>query len=129
MRLPSSERARWALVVLAGVLVLVAAQVVWLAANRRGYPLYADEAGYMTIALNDHAALASRGLDGFWDAIQTQVPNAPLVPALTALVYTVHTGILVSYAVPLGFLVLLALATYGIGERLAGPRIEALAAL
>src|SRR4051812_32769109 len=129
MRLPSSERARWALVVLAGALVLVAAQALWLAANRRGYPLDTDEAGYMTIALRDHVALASSGLDGFWEAIQTQVPNAPLVPALTALVYTVHTGILISYAIPLGFLVLLVLATYGIAERLAGPRIGALAAL
>lgn len=127
--MPSSERARWALAVLGGTLLIVVVQVLWLAANRRGYPLDVDESGYMTIALIDHARLAGGGLDDYWQAIQEQVPNAPLVPALTALVYSVHTGILASFTVLLGFLVLLVMAVYGLAERLAGPRIGALAAL
>ena len=129
MRAPTSERARWALVVAVGTLLLVAMHAVWLVANRRGYPMDTDEAGYMTIALNDHAALSSGGLGDFWDIVQRQTPNAPLVPALTALLYTVHTGILISYAVLLGFLILLVAAVYGIVKRLAGPRLGALAAL
>jgi 4-amino-4-deoxy-L-arabinose transferase-like glycosyltransferase len=123
------DRRTWALGVFACAIVIVAIQVAWLIANRRGYPLDIDEAGYISIALVDHAALSTGGLHGFWHAIQVQTPNAPLVPALTALVYTVHTGILASFAVTLGFLVLLVMAVYGIAAELAGPRVGALAAL
>jgi 4-amino-4-deoxy-L-arabinose transferase-like glycosyltransferase len=129
MRAPSSPRARWALVVLAAALTLVVIHVTWLLANRRGYPLDVDEAGYMAIALHDHAGLASGGLDGYWHAIDSQYPQAPLVPALTALVYLIHPGIVISFPVILAFFVLLVMSTYAIAERLSGPRIGALAAL
>jgi 4-amino-4-deoxy-L-arabinose transferase-like glycosyltransferase len=129
MRRLSSERAHWALLVAGGLVALVAVQLAWLFANRRGYPLFIDEAGYVAIAIKDHAALAQDGLGGFWDTIAAQAPHAPLVPALTALLYTVHTGILISFGVVLGFLVLLVAAVYGIAERLTSPRAAALAAL
>jgi 4-amino-4-deoxy-L-arabinose transferase-like glycosyltransferase len=128
MRRLTSERARWAFVVAGALVGLVAIQLAWLIANRRGYPLSIDEAGYIAIALKDHSALANDGVGGFWNAIEAQAPHAPLVPALTALLYTVHTGILISFGVVLGFLVLLVGAVYGIAERLASPRAAALAA-
>ncbi len=114
---------RAVLVLLGFTALVVALDISWLAADRRGFPLDIDEAGYMTIALSDHAALAHAGLGSFWHAIESQAPNAPLVPALTALVYVVRTSILASFAVELGFLVVLALATYGAGARLLGRRV------
>ena len=56
--------------------------VWWLLVDRRGFPLDIDEAGYMTIALGDHAGLAHGGITGYWHAVESQAPNAPLVPAL-----------------------------------------------
>lgn len=129
MRLPASERARWALLVLAGGLALLAFDLWWVATYRDGYPLNIDEAAYITIGLNDYFGFQDGGLGGWWDAVQGQAPNAPLVPALTSLVHVVEPGVLQGFAVLGGFMVLLGLAIYGIGERLAGPRPGAVAAL
>jgi len=124
-----SERARWALVVAAGALLLLAIDVWWVATYRHGYPLDVDEAGYTTIALADYFGLKSGGLHGWWELVQSQTPNAPLVPAITSLLFVVKTGVLEGFATLIGFLVLLAFAIYGIAERLVGPRLGALAAL
>lgn len=129
MRLPASERARWALVVALGALALVAINVWWVATYRHGYPLNVDEAGYTSIGLVDYFGLRGQGLGGWWDAVQRQVPVAPLVPAMTSLLLVFKAGVLEGFGILIGFLVLLAFATYGIGERLAGPRLGALAAL
>jgi len=129
MRLPASETARWALVVAAGALLLVALNVWWVATYRHGYPFNVDEAGYTSIALTDYFAFRGAGLSGWWEAVQNQTPNAPLLPALTSIVMIVKAGVLEGFGVLIGFLVLLAFAIYGIGERLAGPRWGALAAL
>jgi len=129
MRPPASERLRWALVVLGAGLALLALDAWWLAANRHGFPLNIDEAAYTTIGLNDYFALRSGGLGGWWDAVQSQAPNAPLVPALASLLYVAKAGAIEGFGVLGGFAVLLGLAIYGIGERLAGPRLGALAAL
>jgi 4-amino-4-deoxy-L-arabinose transferase-like glycosyltransferase len=120
---------RWLALTLAFAVLLVTIHVWWLVDDRRGFPLDIDEAGYMTIALNDHAALAHGGLPSYWHAVESQYPYAPLVPALTAFVYLVRTSILASYAVELAFLLLLAAACYGVAARLAGPRVGSLAAL
>jgi dolichyl-phosphate-mannose-protein mannosyltransferase len=61
--------------------------------------------------------------------VQSQTPNAPLVPALTSLVLLLKPGVLEGFGVLIGFLALLTMSAYGIGERLAGPRLGALAAL
>ncbi len=124
-----SERARWALVVAAGALLLVAIDVWWVATYRHGYPLDVDEAGYTTIALADYFGLRGGGLHGWWEVVQSQTPNAPLVPAITSLIFVVKAGMLEGFATLIGFLVLLAFAIYGIAERLVGPRLGALAAL
>lgn len=129
MRLPASESARWALVVAAGALVLVAISLWWVAEHRHGYPLNVDEAGYAAIGLVDYFGLRGGGLGGWWDAVQSQAPVAPLVPAMTSLLLVFSTGVLQGFGVLIGFLVLLAFATYGIGERLAGARLGALSAL
>ncbi|HZO07357.1 MAG TPA: glycosyltransferase family 39 protein [Solirubrobacterales bacterium] len=128
-RLPSSERARWTLVVAAGCLVMVAINVWWVATYRHGYPMDIDEAGYTMIAINDHLGFENGGLSGWWDAIQSQTPHAPLLPALTSVVHLVSTGVMQGFLVLILFGALLTLAAFGIGERLAGPRLGALAAL
>lgn len=129
MRLPASQRARWALIVALGSLALVALDVWWVATFRHGYPFDVDEAGYTSIALADYLGLRGGGLHGWWEVVQNQTPNAPLLPAITSLVMVVKAGVLEGFGVLIGFLVLLTFAIYGIGERLAGPRLGALAAL
>ncbi|HEX3174082.1 MAG TPA: hypothetical protein VHQ43_07675 [Solirubrobacterales bacterium] len=129
MRLPTSQAARWALIVAGGCLLLVALNVWWVATYRHGYPFDVDEAGYTSIALIDYLSLKGAGLHGWWEAVQNQTPNAPLLPAVTSLVMVIKAGVLEGFGVLIGFLVLLVFATYGIGERLAGPRLGALAAL
>jgi 4-amino-4-deoxy-L-arabinose transferase-like glycosyltransferase len=129
MRLPSSERARWLLAVVVGCLVLAAFNIWWVATYRHGYPLDVDEAGYTMIGLNDYFGLEFHGLHGWWEAVQTQTPNAPLLPAITSLVLVFSPGVLQGFGVLIVFGALLTLATYGIGERLAGPRLGAIAAL
>jgi hypothetical protein len=124
-----SERARWALVVAGGLLIVAAIDIWWLATYRHGYPLNIDEAGYTSIGLVDWLGLRNGGLHGWWEAVQTQTPNAPLVPALTSLVLVVKAGVMEGFATLLGFWILLGFASYGIGERLAGPRLGAFAAL
>ncbi len=129
MRLPASERLRWALLVAAAGLALLAVDAWWIASHRHGYPLNIDEAAYTTIGLGDYLGLRTGGLHGWWEAVQVQTPNAPLVPALASLLYLLKAGVVEGFGVLGGFMVLLGLAIYGVGERLAGPRLGALAAL
>ncbi len=114
---------------LLGLLAIVAMNVWWIATYRHGYPLTIDESGYIAFALEDHFALQSGGLHGWWDAVQGHAPYAPLVPAVTSLAFVFKTGVLEGFGVLIGFLALLGLASFGIGERLAGPRLGALAAM
>lgn len=127
--LPASERARWALVVAIGTLLLAAVHIWWIATYRHGYPLDVDEAGYIGIGVTDYIGFRTDGLSGWWDAFQSQTPNAPLVPAIASVLLLIKPGVLEGFGVLIGFLVLLVLATYAVGERLAGPRLGALAAL
>ena len=119
----------WFAVFLLGLLAIVAMNVWWIATYRHGYPLTIDESGYIAFALEDHFALQSGGLHGWWDAVQGHAPYAPLVPAVTSLAFVFKTGVLEGFGVLIGFLALLGLASFGIGERLAGPRLGALAAM
>lgn len=124
-----NENWRWAIVVAIGCLVLAAIHVWWVGTYRHGFPLDVDEAGYTGIALNDYFALENGGPRAWWEAVQTQTPNAPLLPAITSLVLVFSPGVMQGFGVLIAFGVLLTLASYGIGERLAGPRLGALAAL
>jgi 4-amino-4-deoxy-L-arabinose transferase-like glycosyltransferase len=125
----TSAAQRWALIVAVGVLVLVAIDFWWFLHYRDGFPLDVDEAGYTTIGLMDYLGYQNGGLHGWWEAVQTQTPNAPLLPALTSIPLLVQPGVMAGFATLTGFVVVLAFATYGIGERLAGPKLGALAAL
>jgi 4-amino-4-deoxy-L-arabinose transferase-like glycosyltransferase len=124
-----SERGRWALLVLGAALLLVAFNAWWVATYRDGYPFDIDEAGYTGFAVMDYFGLKSGGIDGWWETIRSIPGAAPLAPALASLLMPIDPGILHGFAVLGFFLIVLALATYGIGERLAGPRLGALAAL
>jgi hypothetical protein len=73
----------WLRVTLACAVALVVIDVWWLVAYRRGFPVDVDEAGYMTIALNDHAALAHGGLTSYWHAVQSASGPRERAPALT----------------------------------------------
>jgi 4-amino-4-deoxy-L-arabinose transferase-like glycosyltransferase len=123
------SRFRWLLVVAVGLVAIVAMDVWWVATYRHDQPLTIDEAGYIAFALMDHFALQGGGLHALWDTVNSQAPYAPLVPAVTSLAYVFKAGVLEAFGVLIGFLVLLTFASYGIGERLAGPRLGALAAL
>jgi hypothetical protein len=128
MRLPESERARWTLIVAAGVLALVAVNLWWVLTYRKGLPLNVDEAGYASIGLTDWLGFQNAGLHGWWSAFQSQTPNAPLLPLVTSALLIVKAGVMEGFVVLIGFFALLVFAAYGIGERLAGPRLGALAA-
>jgi len=125
----ASAAQRWAVVVAIGALVLVAIDIWWIATYRQGFPLNVDEAGYTSIGLIDWIGLETNGLHGWWEAVQTQTPNAPLLPALTSILLVFKPGVMTGFATLAGFMVVLIFAAYGIGERLAGPRLGALAAL
>jgi hypothetical protein len=120
---------RWALIVAAGCLAMAALNFWWIVSYRKGFPLNVDEAGYTAIGVNNYLGWVGGGLRGWWDVVQSQAPNAPLLPAVTSLVLIVSPGVMQGFAVLIAFAALLTLATYGIGERLAGPRLGALAAL
>jgi 4-amino-4-deoxy-L-arabinose transferase-like glycosyltransferase len=120
---------RWLIAVALGCLVLAAFNAWWVAKYRHGFPLDVDENGYTMIGLNDWLGFENHGLHGWWEAVQQQTPNAPLLPAITSVVLVFSPGVLQGFGVLILIGALLTLATYGIGERLAGPRLGALAAL
>jgi len=124
-----SPRARWGLLVALVALALAALDVWWFETYRHNFPFDVDEAGYTTFGLVDYLGLKSGGIGGWWEAIQNQPTFAPLVPAVTSLLVFVKPGLLDGFATLTFFAVVLALAAYAIGERLAGPRLGALAAI
>ena len=123
------ERRRWFLVVAVVSLLLAGLNFWWVVTFRQDHPFHIDEAGYMTFALLEHLGIEASGFSGWWDALLLQAPHAPLLPGLTSLTFVFHVGLLQGFALLGAFFVLLVLAVYGIGERLAGPRLGALAAL
>ena len=120
---------RWALIVAIGCLVMAAINVWWVATYRHGYPMDVDENGYSMIGVVNFLNFENAGLSGWWESVQNQTPNAPLLPALTSIVLIFSPGLMQGFGVLILFGALLTLATYGIAERLAGPRLGALAAL
>jgi hypothetical protein len=83
----------------------------------------------LSIAENDRIAFQSQGIHGWVESVLNQAPFAPLVPAMTSPLLVINQSTMQGFVVLAFFLVLLAVAVYGIGERLAGPRYGALAAI
>lgn len=121
--------APWIAVVAITVVALMVWNIWWVAENRHGYLFTIDEAGYMSIGLTDHLGFQNGGLQGWWEAIEHEVPQAPLLPALTSVTLIFKDTILNAFGVLIAFMALLAFASYGIAARLAGPRLGALAAI
>jgi hypothetical protein len=123
------KRLPWVWIVAAVALVVAIFDVWWFAKYRHGFPLTIDEAGYIAIGLNDHIGFQSGGLHGWWKAIEDEVPQAPLVPAIASATLILKNGVLNAFGVLTAFSVVLTLAAYGIGKRLAGAALGALAAV
>jgi hypothetical protein len=117
-------RAEPQLVALAACIVLLAlVHVWWLVRFRQGFPLDIDESGYLSSAFGSLGALKTGGVHNFWQSVQHQGQNAPLLPMTTAVVDLAIGGMRVipSMLVQLPFYAVLLLASYGIGRRAGGP--------
>ena len=119
-----SPRLRQALLLTAAVAAFIALGATWLWRFRRGQPVDIDEAGYLTIAINDYRGLADDGPLGLWDAVMGPSIWAPLMTATTAPVFAVTgTGVLPGLLVPLLFGGVMVLAAYGLGHEIGGTRV------
>jgi 4-amino-4-deoxy-L-arabinose transferase-like glycosyltransferase len=91
------------LLCLAGILLFfIAINARWLWVFRHGQPLDIDEAGYLGISMIDYYGFARDGIRGFLAAVEAPSIQAPLTPALAAMLYFI-TGphVIVGFAVPL----------------------------
>lgn len=122
-------RWRWGLLVLLGALLIAAVNVWWIIEKRHGYPFNVDEYGYTAIGLADWLGFKSGGLHGWWEAVQQQAPNAPLMTTLTSVVLIFSPGLMQGFGVLIAFAVVQVMLSFGLATRLAGPRLGALAAL
>lgn len=101
------------------IALCVALDVVWLLRFRWGYPTEWDESGYLSIGVRDANALNHHGVVAFARAIETQPTQAPLVPAVSALVFSIFgSGMGPGVLVVCAFTALLLLATYGVGRQI-----------
>ena len=102
----------------------------WILAFRRGQPFDIDEAGYLAISITDFHALAEHGLLGWLATVDAPSIQAPLVTALSSLLYVV-TGphALVGLAVPIVAGAVTVVATYFLGEALGGRRVAVVSSL
>lgn len=117
--------------ILLGVLIAcwLINNLIWLRIDTR--PPRWDEAYYLTMSLKYHEALLSEGLRGFVGSLLTVDPmRPPLGPALAALAYLMlGRSSDAALAVNLLAFIVLILAVYGLGARLASPWSGLLAAL
>ncbi len=113
------------------ILALVLADVVWLSAYRHGGAMDIDEAGYLSMSINDYHALTQGGLEGFARTVEAQPTQAPLVPELTALVYLVRgrPTFLGAFAAQLFAYLIVIVATYAIGSLIANRWVGLVSAL
>lgn len=113
------------------VLALACADVAWLAVYRHGGAMDIDEAGYLSMSLSDYEALQHGGLAGFVSTVDAQPTQAPLVPALSALVYLVRgrPTFLGAFAVQLLAYLIVIVTIYSIGSLLADRWVGLVAAL
>jgi Dolichyl-phosphate-mannose-protein mannosyltransferase len=118
------------LLLAAGIVVLFALHVVWLARFSFGYVTEWDESGYISIALSNSHALTADGPFSLVSTVLDQGVQAPLVP-LSAVPFNAlfGAGVDASLLVEPVFFAVLVVATYGIACRLTSRWWSLLAAL
>jgi hypothetical protein len=107
-----------------------AANALWWWVNRHGGAHDIDEAGYLTMSINDYQAWHSGGLSGLVHTIDNQ-PNAPLVPFASFLIYLIagRPSIFGAFFVQFAALSAVMLLSYALASRLAGRLAGLLAAI
>lgn len=75
----------WWVTILVAIFVIFNARWIWL--YRRNQPLDIDEAGYLCLAMIDYYGLHYGGLWGWITAVGMPSIQAPLMPALTSLLF------------------------------------------
>ncbi len=109
------------LLALAGIVLLSAAvNVWWVHRFRDGFPVDIDEARYIAFGLKLHDAASPSAL---WNAWSTQHAFGPLLPLVSAPLYTIFGRSLgTAFGSQLVFSTILIVSCYGIGRRLARSR-------
>lgn len=120
--------APWWIVLLVSAFVIVGAWWIWL--FQRGQPLDIDEAGYLCLAMIDYYGLHYGGLRGWIAAVGMPSIQAPLMPALTSLLFAVTGAVpYFGFAVPLAGGAGCVGATYALGCASRSRRIGWMAAV
>jgi Dolichyl-phosphate-mannose-protein mannosyltransferase len=116
------ERTVGSVVALATLIAIAVAWNVWWVANyRRGLPFDIDEAGYLQRSLADAASLHSGGIGAFVAHLHNPDPQAPMLPAIAAVVRrTIGVGPIGMIVCQQIFYVLLVVSTWCVARRLGG---------
>ncbi|MGH9027561.1 MAG: hypothetical protein ACRDWD_15810, partial [Acidimicrobiia bacterium] len=116
--------------VVVGTVVLIAIHMTYWWTERRGFPLFVDESGYIGFAFDHKHAFDRDGLSGLLDSFRDHPVYAQLVPLLTVPFLLVFgESVTASYLVVLVFYGVMVVATYGVARRIVSPWWSALAAL
>jgi hypothetical protein len=116
--------------VMLGTAVLIAIHLLSWWTERRGFPLFVDESGYIGFAFDHKHAFDQDGLRGLFDSFRDHPVYAQLVPLLTVpLLVVFGDSITAAYLAILAFYGVMVVATYGVARRVVSPWWAALAAL
>jgi 4-amino-4-deoxy-L-arabinose transferase-like glycosyltransferase len=114
----------------AGIFLFSAIGLRWIWRFRAGQPLDIDEAGYLGLSYLDYYGLVHGGIGGYFSAIESSNVQAPLSPALAALIYCViGPNWIFGFGVPLLAGIGTIVATYALGRALGSRHVAAISAL
>jgi hypothetical protein len=118
------------LAVTGGIVVLVALLFAWWWTERRGFPLFVDESGYLGFSLDHLHAFDRDGLQGLFDSFRDHPVYGQLVP-LSSVPFLLVFGesITAGYLAILAYYAVFVGVTYLIARRVTTPWFAALAAL
>jgi hypothetical protein len=107
--------------------LLINARWIWV--YRRGQPFDIDEAGYLAIAMRDYFGFAHGGISGLFSAIWAPNSEAPLTPALAAIIFCfISPHVILGFAIPLGAAAATVVATYFLAVSLSSAYVGLLSA-